>query len=97
MRSFVVNAIYLRVDLQIYDFFQTFELEVEYIWKPPFTPFKMLYIFMKYLPYIDVSLLIIRARSPSLSAGRRTDPYHPSESRKPNGQGMPHIQSDKRM
>ncbi len=47
-------------NLKIYDFFQTLELEVEHIWMSALTPFKLLYIFMKYLPFIDVSLLIIR-------------------------------------
>ena len=57
-------------NLQIYDFFQTLELEVEYIWKSPFTPFKLLYVFMKYLPYVDVSLLIVRGCLPSFCASQ---------------------------
>jgi len=58
--------------LQIYDFFQTLELEVEYIWKSPFTPFKLLYVFMKYLPYVDVSLLIILNHATLMSQECRT-------------------------
>lgn len=44
-------------DFQYYDFFQTIELEVEYIWKARFNLLKFTYLFMKYLPYVDVPLL----------------------------------------
>ncbi|KAM6501983.1 hypothetical protein JOM56_001960 [Amanita muscaria] len=45
--------------LQVYDFFQTLELEVKFIWSTRWTPLKALYLFMKYLPFVDVSLILI--------------------------------------
>ena len=47
---------------EVYDFFQTLELEIEYIWKAKCTPLTALYLFMKYLPFIDVSLVLIGTR-----------------------------------
>ncbi|KAF8696441.1 hypothetical protein AX14_001604 [Amanita brunnescens Koide BX004] len=44
--------------LQYYDFFQTIELEVEYIWKTRVTMLKITYLLSKYLPYADVPLLV---------------------------------------
>ncbi|KIL62540.1 hypothetical protein M378DRAFT_165561 [Amanita muscaria Koide BX008] len=46
--------------LQVYDFYQTLELEVKFIWSTRWTPLKALYLFMKYLPFVDVSLILIR-------------------------------------
>ncbi|KAF8329321.1 hypothetical protein F5887DRAFT_117996 [Amanita rubescens] len=41
----------------LYDFFQTIELEVECIWNARFDFVKLIYLFTKYLPFIDVPLL----------------------------------------
>ncbi|KAK2464321.1 hypothetical protein APHAL10511_003778 [Amanita phalloides] len=47
------------LSLLAYDFFQTLELEVEYIWKSRYSLFTLNYLVMKYLPMIDVQLLVI--------------------------------------
>lgn len=59
-----VRAIYIPYALnscsqiQYYDFFQTIELEAEYIWKGPVNVLKLTYLLSKYLPYADVALLV---------------------------------------
>ncbi|KAF8329320.1 hypothetical protein F5887DRAFT_1082486 [Amanita rubescens] len=56
-KNIIFHVILSGMALQYYDFFQTIELEVEYIWKARFNLLKFTYLFTKYLPYVDVPLL----------------------------------------
>ncbi|TCD65519.1 hypothetical protein EIP91_002527 [Steccherinum ochraceum] len=44
--------------LYIYDFFLTFDSEVELMWPSPWNTVKVLYVLTRYLPLVDVSLLL---------------------------------------
>ncbi|KAF9441196.1 hypothetical protein P691DRAFT_684754 [Macrolepiota fuliginosa MF-IS2] len=54
-------------DLQVLDWLLTFEMEVSFIWPAPWTKMKVLYLLGRYMPFIDVTLLIFFMFSDGLS------------------------------
>ncbi|KAH7929181.1 hypothetical protein BV22DRAFT_1029809 [Leucogyrophana mollusca] len=49
----------IAVTILIYDYVLTFNLELKFIWSGPWSAVKALYLFTKYLPFIDVILLVL--------------------------------------
>ncbi|KAF9443562.1 hypothetical protein P691DRAFT_778801 [Macrolepiota fuliginosa MF-IS2] len=45
--------------VMIFDWLLTFEMEVSYIWQAPWNMMKVLYLFSRYLAFIDVTVAII--------------------------------------
>ncbi|KAH7929204.1 hypothetical protein BV22DRAFT_1029838 [Leucogyrophana mollusca] len=49
----------IAVTILIYDYVLTLDLELRFVWSGPWSAMKGLYLFTKYLPFIDVTLMVI--------------------------------------
>jgi len=47
-----------------YDYLLTFSLELNYIWRRSVTPITLLFFFVRYMPFIDTTLLLIHENLP---------------------------------
>ena len=51
----------------VWDYIITFRMEVDLVWKSKWTFMKALYLFQRYLPFIDTVWLIVYCQSDAFS------------------------------
>jgi len=51
----------------IWDYSLTFRMEIDLVWKSKWTFMKGLYLFQRYLPFIDTTWLVLYRQSDTLS------------------------------
>ena len=56
----VANSLWTNTFCQIYDYMLTFEAERTLIWKERWTFTKFLFLVTRYLPFVDLSVPVVR-------------------------------------
>ncbi|PFH53735.1 hypothetical protein AMATHDRAFT_967 [Amanita thiersii Skay4041] len=56
------------VTILVFDHLLTFGLEFEHIWKSKWTVFKGMFLFMRYIPYVDIFLVLYQDHRSDMSA-----------------------------
>ncbi|PFH49732.1 hypothetical protein AMATHDRAFT_4665 [Amanita thiersii Skay4041] len=55
----VANADLAAIALQVYDYFLTLQLEVRWMWNTIWTPVKVSYFLMRYLPFVTMTMISV--------------------------------------
>jgi len=67
IKKFLILSTVVASTMFIWDYLLTFGMEVELVWKSKWTFMKGLYLFQRYLPFIDTTWLVLHCQSDDFS------------------------------